>query len=155
KQAKEYIAGQIESHSDTHEEQPHQGHQKIVVTSPTAKDVIITEPYVCQIHSRRHIDVRALEGGYLDKILVREGQAVKKGDLMFKILPTLYQAKLDAELAEAQLAQLEFNNTKALSEKKIVSQNEVALLQAKLAKAQAKAKLAGAELNFTNVTAPF
>ncbi len=37
----------------------------------------------------------------------------------------------------------------------MVSPNEVALLGAKLAKAQAKAKLAGAELNFTNVRAPF
>ncbi|MFO0948983.1 MAG: efflux RND transporter periplasmic adaptor subunit [Planctomycetota bacterium] len=81
---------------------------------------------------------------------------MKKGDLMFKILPVLYQAKLDAELAEAQLAQLEFNNTKKLYEQKtVVSQNEVLLFQAKLAKAQAKANLAKAELNFTNVTAPF
>jgi membrane fusion protein (multidrug efflux system) len=155
KQAKEYISGQLESHSDTHEEQPHQERPKVVVTSPKAKDVIITEPFVCQIRSQRHIEVCALEGGYLEEILVREGQAVKKGDLMFKIVPVLYQAKLNAELAEAQLARLEFNNTKALCEKKIVSQNEVALLQAKLAKAQAKAELAGAELNFTNVRAPF
>lgn len=155
KQAKEYITGQVESHSEEHEEQAHEERQKLVVTSPIAKDVIITEPYVCQIHSRRHIEVCALEGGYLEEILVKEGQAVKKGDLMFKIVPTLYQARLDAELAEARLAQLEYNNTKALCAKKIVSQNEVALLQAKLSKAQAKAELAGAELNFTNVRAPF
>jgi membrane fusion protein (multidrug efflux system) len=155
KQAKEYIAGQLASHSQTDEEQTHQEQRKIVVTSPMARDVIVTQPYVCQIHSRRHIDVCALEGGYLEEILVKEGQAVKKGDLMFKIVPTLYQAKLDAELAEAQLAQLELNYSKALSEKRIVSPNEVALLQAKMAKAQAKAKLAGAELNFTNVRAPF
>ena len=38
---------------------------------------------------------------------------------------------------------------------KVVSQQEVALFQAKLAKAQAKAKLAEAELNFTMVRAPF
>ena len=37
----------------------------------------------------------------------------------------------------------------------MVSQNEVALFKAKLAKAQAKAELAQAELDFTNVTAPF
>ena len=74
---------------------------------------------------------------------------------MFKIKPILYQAKLDAEMAEAQLAQLEFNNTKMLFEQKVVYANEVALFKAKLAKAQAKAELAQAELNFTNVTAPF
>ncbi len=126
-----------------------------MVTSPKAQDVIITQQYVCQIHSQRHIDVRALENGYLEEIAVKEGQAVKKGDVMFKILPTLYKAKLDAELAEAKLAEMEFNNTKKLFEEKVVSQNEVALFQAKLAKAQAKAELAQAELNFTIVKAPF
>ena len=29
--------------------------------------------------------------------------------LMFKVIPILYKAKLDAELAEARLAELEFN----------------------------------------------
>lgn len=136
-------------------EQDRQEHNKIVLTSPVAKDVAITQQYVCQIRSRRHINVRALENGFLEEITIKEGQAVKKGDIMFKVVPTLYQAKLEAELAEAQLAQLEFNNTKKLYEKKVVSMQEVALLQAKLDKAKAKAKLAQAELNFTIVRAPF
>ena len=118
KQMKGYIVGQLESYFQKHEEQRHQEHQKIVVTSPKAKDVIITQPYVCQIRSQRHIEVRALEDGYLEEILVKEGQAVKKGDLMFKIKPTLYKAKLDAEMAEAQLAEREFDNTKKLFEEK-------------------------------------
>ncbi len=63
KQMKGYILGQLESYYQKHEEQPHQEHQKIVVTSPKAKDVIITQQYVCQIHSQRHIKVRALETG--------------------------------------------------------------------------------------------
>jgi membrane fusion protein, multidrug efflux system len=136
-------------------EQPHQEHHKMVVTSPQAKYVTITRQYVCQIHSQRHIKVRALQNGYLEQIPIKEGQAVKQGEVMFKIVPTLYEARLDAELAEAQLAQLEFNNTKKLFEDKVVSQNEVLLLQAKLAKAQAKAKLSQAELNFATVRAPF
>ncbi|WP_145432917.1 efflux RND transporter periplasmic adaptor subunit [Lacipirellula limnantheis] len=136
---------------EAHHEEPH----KIVVTSPVSKDVTSTQRYVCQIHSRRHIEVRALESGYLEEVKVKEGQAVKEGDLLFKILPTLYQAKLDSELAEAQLAQIEFNNTKKLYEQKVVSPQEVALAQAKLDKANAQVKLAQAELNFTDVKAPF
>ena len=107
-QMKTYIVGQYESYFHKPEEEPDREDQKIVVTSPKAKDVIITQQYVCQIHSRRHIEVRALEDGYLEEIPVKEGQAVKKGDVMFKIVPTLYKAKLDAEMAEARLAQLEF-----------------------------------------------
>lgn len=130
-------------------------HRKIVVTTPKTEDVVITQQYVCQIHSRRHIDVCALANGYLDEILINEGQSVKKGDVMFKIRPILYKAKWDAELAEAKLAEMELNYSKMLSKDSIVSQNEVALYKAKLDKANAKAKLAEAELNFTNITAAF
>jgi membrane fusion protein (multidrug efflux system) len=137
-------------------EQAHAG-QKIVVTSPMAKDVVITQQYVCQIRSRRHIEVCALQDGYVEEVLVKEGQAVKPGDVMFKILPTLYQAKLAAETAEAKLAQIEFENTKQLYESNppVVSIREVALAQAKLDKANARAKLAAAEVDFTIVRAPF
>ena len=142
-QAKEHAEG---AHHETH---------KILVTSPMQKPVTVTQPYVCQIHSQRHINLRAMDNGYLEEILVKEGQLVKKGDPMFRIIAILYQAKLDAELAEAELAQLEYTYTKKLVEQKMVSQNEMLLLGAKLAKAQAKANLAKAELSFTNVTAPF
>ncbi len=94
-----------------------------MLTSPKAMDVAISQPYVCQIHSQRHINVRALVNGYLSEIKVREGQAVKKGDLMFKIVPTLNQAKLDAELAEARHAELEYEYTEKLFENKTVSEN--------------------------------
>jgi membrane fusion protein (multidrug efflux system) len=149
------LASKFDAAFDKHEEQVHREEQHIVLTSPQSKAVTITQQYVCQIHSQRHINVRALDSGYLEAIAVKEGQAVKKGDSMFKIVPILYQAKLDAEVAEAQLAQLEFNNTKRLFEQKVVSENEVALLQAKLAKAEAKVNLARAELNFANLRAPF
>jgi membrane fusion protein (multidrug efflux system) len=134
---------------------PDLGHHKVVVTSPKAKDVIITHQYVCQIHSRRHIKVRSLQSGYLEEVPVKEGQAVKKGEVLFKVAPILYKAKLDAELAEAKLAELDLRNVERLFKDKVVSQDEVARFRAKLAKAQAKAKLAGAELNFTMVRAPF
>ena len=69
------------------------------------KDVTLTQKYVCQIHAQNHIDVCALEGGYLQEILVqKEGQAVKKDELMFRIVPTLFEAKLASKQAEANLA---------------------------------------------------
>jgi membrane fusion protein, multidrug efflux system len=137
------------------EEQTPEEHHKITVTCPKVKDVTVTQEYVCQIKSQRHINVCAFVNGYLDEIHVREGQKVKKGDLLFKILPTLYEAKRDAEVAEANLVGIEFKNTKKLFTEQVVSQQEVALNEAKLTKAQAHAKLAQAELNFTELRAPF
>jgi membrane fusion protein, multidrug efflux system len=138
-----------------HKEEHHEEAHKIVATNPELKAVTLTQQYVCQIHSQRHIKVCALEKGYLEAITIREGQRVKEGDLMFKVIPILYEKKAEAELAEAKLAQLEFNYTKKLAEDKVVSLQEVALLEAKLARAQAKAQLASAELNFAAVKAPF
>jgi len=138
------------------ETQAHQEeHHKIVATSPQLRPVTITERYVCQIHSQRHIDVRALEQGYLEEIQIKEGQHVTEGAALFDVRPILYESKVEAENAEARLALLEYNNTKRLFDQKVVSKNELLLLEAKLHKAQAKAKLAKAELDFATVKAPF
>ncbi len=139
-----------EEHAEKHDLK-----HRIVVTRPVTQNVIETQQYVCQIHSRRHIEVRALEGGYVQEILVQEGQVVQQGELMFKILPVLHKAKLDADLAEERLAQVEYDNTENLVEKKIVSEQELKLAEAKLAKAQSQVALAKAELDFTSIRAPF
>ena len=90
-----------------------------MVTSPMAKDVTITQPYVCQIHSQRHIEVRALENGYLKEIAVKEGQAVKKGDVLFRIVPILYKAGLTPSRPRPGHAQLKFDYTKKLADDKV------------------------------------
>ncbi len=152
---KTYIIGRYESYFHKPEEDSDREGQTIVVSSPLAKDVTITQQYVCQIHSRRHIDVRALEDGYLEEIKVKEGQAVKQDDVMFTLVPTLYQARVDAEVAERDLARLELDNTRRLAARNGVSPNEVKLFEAKLARAQAKANQEQAELFFTIIRAPF
>lgn len=59
----------------THEEKEEE--VQFLVTSPLKKDTAITREYVCQIRSIQHIELRALEKGYLEKIFVDEGQFVK------------------------------------------------------------------------------
>lgn len=136
----------------------HQEQHKIVLTSPLAKDVTITQPYVCQIRSQKNIEVCPLVSGRLDLILVKEGQSVKKGEALFKILPTLYEAKLDAELAKVRTAQIKLETTKNLyndGKNSVVSQTEVALHQQEVAEAQAAANRTKAELEFTVIRADF
>ncbi|HVX10591.1 MAG TPA: efflux RND transporter periplasmic adaptor subunit [Pirellulales bacterium] len=139
----------------THKEEHHQEAHTIVATYPRAQSVTLTQQYVCQIHSQRHVQIRALERGYLEAIEVKEGQPVKAEDVLFKVIPILYQKKADAEIAEARRAQLEFDYTKKLFQNKVVSENELSLLEAKLARAKAQAELASAELGFATVKAPF
>ena len=79
KQTKEFIVAKYEAYFHKPEEEHHSEHHNIVVTSPKVNDVTISESFVCQIRSQRHIEVRALEPGYLEKILVQEGRTVKGG----------------------------------------------------------------------------
>ncbi len=128
---------------------------KYLVTSPIKRDTSITKDYVCQIHSIRNIEVRALEKGYLQSISVDEGQFVKKGQRMFQIMPNVYQADLQKANAEARVAEIELQNTQLLADGKVVSQNELAMAQANLEKAKAEVSLAQTHLGFTDIRAPF
>ena len=100
-----------------------------MVTSPKAQDVILTQPYVCQIRSKQHIEVRALESGSIEEILMKEGQEVKKGYVMFKILPILHRAKYEADLAEyrARGTGTQLHQRFDSNMKRAVSPNKVAL----------------------------
>lgn len=138
-----------------HNEEEKQEETKFTVTSPLVKDTVINRDYVCQIHAIQHIELRALEKGYLEKIYVDEGQLVHKGQLMFQIMPIIYNAELKKAEAEANYADIEYQNTKLLSEKNVVSPAELALAKAKYDKAVADVSLAKAHLQFTEIRAPF
>ena len=90
----------------------HEIETKFSVTSPARMDTSITKNYVSQIRSIRHIELRAQERGYLQKIYVDEGQSVKQGQLLFKIMPKLYEAELQKAQAEVNFAEIEYQNTK-------------------------------------------
>ena len=67
---------------------------KYSVTSPLKVDTSFTREYVSQIKSVRNIELRAQEKGYLQDIYVDEGQFVKAGQLLFRIMPKIYEAEL-------------------------------------------------------------
>ncbi|WP_276133122.1 efflux RND transporter periplasmic adaptor subunit [Polluticoccus soli] len=128
---------------------------KFQVTSPLKMDTAITKDYVCQIRSISHIELRALERGYLENIYVDEGQFVKKGQLLFRIMPKLYEAEVQKAQAEVRAAEIEYQNTKSLTDRNVVSPNELAMAKAKLDKAKSELTLASVHLGFTEIRAPF
>ena len=139
-----------------HNNQHHQEHGgTFQVTSPLKKDTATTKEYVAQIHSSQHIELRALERGYLQNIYVDEGQFVKKGQRMFQVMPNIYEAELAKAKSEAHVAEIEYLNTKALADSDVVSPNELAMTKARFDKALAEQELAQAHMDFTEVKAPF
>ncbi len=128
---------------------------KLLVTSPLKMDTSIVSQYVCQIHAIRHIELRAQERGYLEKIFVDEGQFVRQGQLLFQIMPKLYEAELQKAQAETNFAEIEYKNTKSLADRNVVAPTELALAKAKLDKAKAEVALNKVHLQFTEIRAPY
>lgn len=141
--------------SCAHKKEAHKEESEFQITSPLIKDTTITIEYVSQIRSIRHIEIMAQERGYLEKIFVDEGQQVQKGELLFQIMPNLYEAEQQKAQAEVNFAQIEYNNTEDLATENIVSMNELAMAKAKLDQAQAALNLANTHLEFTKIRAPF
>jgi multidrug efflux system membrane fusion protein len=105
------------------------------------------------------VEVRARVSGYLTETKFKDGQDVKKGDVLFVIDPRPYQADLDraqAEFDKAQadlrLATIEYNRAAELRQKNAISAQDfdaksAAYLKAQGGLASAKADLDTAKLN--------
>lgn len=125
------------------------------VTTPLVRDTVVTKEYVSQIKSVKNIEIRTQEKGYLEAILVDEGQYITQGQLLFRIRPQLHEAELDKSKAEVAEAQIEVENVENLTRNNIVSTNEKAVALARLQKAKAEMKLAQIHLSYTEIRAPF
>lgn len=139
------------------------------VTSPIYIDSNTYVDYVAEIMAVQNIEIRAKAQGYLEKVLVDEGQFVKKDQLLFQInnreyLGALAQksAALKIAQAEAKSVELELENTKKLVEKNVVSKtelefakNNVLAAKGKVEQAQAEETQAKQMLSYTDIRAPF
>jgi RND family efflux transporter MFP subunit len=140
----------------------------VEVSQPITREVIDYEDFTGRTEAVAKVDLRPRVTGYIDKVNVKEGAAVKRGDVLFEIDPRPYKAELDqvnAELvlAEARLkkADAELERAKALLKAKGISQEEYAsteadhlVAQAGVQAARARRERAQLNLEFTRVTAP-
>jgi len=133
----------------------HEAALKLEVTNPLRKNLYLPNEYVGQIHAIRRIELRTMERGYLENIYVDEGQKVREGQPLFKLMQNHYLAELDKSAAEASALLIEYENTKALADQNIVSRNELALAKANLDKANADVTMAKTHLAWTRINAPF
>ncbi len=139
----------------------------VVAAAALRKDVPIFLDGVGTARARNSVTVKPQVDGKILSINFREGQDVKKGDLLAKIDPVTYQAQLDQALAkraldEAQLANAKRDlerysklNSAAVAEKTVDTQRAlVAQLTAQLQSDDAAIANARAILGYTDVVAP-
>lgn len=139
------------------------------VTKVITRDTSLYREYVADIQAVQNVELRARVQGFLERIYVDEGQRVKKGQILFKINDEEYRAELakatanlESAIAEAKASELEVDRLKVMVEKRVISETELSVAQAKLKAVNAKIEQArwakqNAELrlSYTSVRAPF
>ena len=137
-----------------------------VVKAPKARPITLTYP--AQIRSYKSVKVVSRVLGVLEKKYFTEGERVSKGQLLYQIEDSMYQAKVDAAKASVQMSKAtlqnatrKWNRVKKLYASKAISQEsrdsaisayEEALASLALSKAQLKE--AQIDLDYTKVKAP-
>ncbi|MEL7587289.1 MAG: efflux RND transporter periplasmic adaptor subunit [Prolixibacteraceae bacterium] len=130
--------------------------------------ITLYKDYPTTLQGQQTVEIRAKIAGYIEEILVDEGDRVKKGQVLFRInandvLAMVRSAEAQVKVAEAEIetASINLEKTKPLVEKEIVSSfnlksAEAALLAREAQLAQAKANLANAKatLQYAVITSP-
>lgn len=133
------------------------------------RDTILQTDYVADIQAVKNVEVRARVQGFLEKILVDEGNEVRKGQPMFQINDLEYKTELakakaavSNAMAEAKAAELELGRTKILVEKNVIAKTEYELAVSKVSAAKARIDealsaqtSAETKLSYTFIRAPF
>lgn len=139
----------------------------ITILQPTTIDV--PQSYVADVQAIQFVEVKPKVEGFVEQILVDEGQKVSKGQPLFRLSSEEYaeqvkEAQANFKQAEAgyQMAEYESERIKRMVEKDIIAkirldqantEKEVARMKVE----QAKAQLQRAQTNYsyTTVTSPF
>ncbi|MCC8113768.1 MAG: efflux RND transporter periplasmic adaptor subunit [Bacteroidales bacterium] len=131
-------------------------------------DRTLMSDYAASVTGRQTVEIRPQIDGLLTDILVRDGAPVSIGQVLFEIDPAQFQAAYD--IAEANVlsaeaavstAQLVLDSNTELYQEEVISEFELNTAKNELAEAQAKLKLAKAELekaatnlSYTQVKSP-
>jgi membrane fusion protein (multidrug efflux system) len=124
--------------------------------------------FVGRVKAIEKVDIRARVEGFLEKVLFKEGDDVKVGDLLYQIEKVQFQAQVDQAEANLAVAQAELTNAKLQYDRQLelskrqyspqstVDQDKAALDSAAGKVLQAKAALTQAKVNldYTDIRAP-
>lgn len=141
---------------------------EVVAISVTPKDVPSVSEFVAQTESSHQVEVVARVNGFLDKILYKEGDFVKEGQVLFLMDQKPYKAQVDAAKGElenrkAQLwtAKANLDRIQPLAAQDAVSKSDLdnaigAVKSAEATVYEARARLDRAELDlsYTTIASP-
>jgi RND family efflux transporter MFP subunit len=140
----------------------------VTVAKPLIRNVQEWDEYTGRFEAVDYVEVRSRVSGYLVRVAFREGEVVRKGDLLYAIDARPFEvaldqakAQLDDSLARADFARRDFNRAKELRVTqdvpgRVFDQRQQDLSTAEAAVARARAAVRDAQLNlsYTQIRAP-
>ena len=161
------IASFFTSCNRSHEKKSGSKNNTLVVKL-AATSIEVAQSYVADVQAVQFVEIKPKVEGFVEDVLVDEGEHVKKGQVLFKLSSAeLYEEVKEAQAnykqvqAELKMAEVEADRVKRLVEKDIISsiRLEQALAEADVARLrvqQAKSRLLRArQLSYTTITSPF
>ena len=147
---------------------PNFGDNEYAVRTIGAQSAELQTTYPATIKGMQDVEIRPKVSGFITKLCVKEGQAVKAGQLLFVIDNVTYaaavrQAKATVNSAKAQLntARLTYNNNEKLFKNNVIgsyelqsAKNNMQAAAAALAQAEASYVSAKENLSYCYVTSP-
>lgn len=134
----------------------------------TKSNIELSQSYSATMQGRQDVEIYPQVSGTISKLCVKEGETVKKGQILFVIDQVPYQAALrtataNVLAAEAQVetAQLDYNSKQILFREEVISEydlsmakNTLAIAKAGLEQAKAQETNARNDLSYTEVKSP-
>lgn len=138
------------------------------IAQPIHRQVVDWDEFTGHIDAVESVQIRARVNGYLERVNFRDGQLVRRGDLLFVIDQRPYQAdwgRAQAQLAEAQVRLQRARNdlargeklrkSRAMSEEEYDARSKAVLEgEAAIQGAEAAARAARLNLDYTEVHSP-
>ena len=124
------------------------------VVKMQAKTVTGYNEYPTNIEGIVNSDVRAKASGYIQNVLVDEGQKVRKGQVLFKLETQSLSQDAGAAKARINVAQVEVDKLIPLVEKNIISPVQLETAKANLKQAQANYSSVSANIGYASIKSP-
>lgn len=125
---------------------------KVFKATPTSTTLLSVYPTV--LEGITDIEIRSKVDGYIEKILVEEGQEVQKGQILFKLETQMISQSAAAAKARVDAAQLEVNRLIPLVERNIISSITLETAKANLATAKSNYQSVVAQINYATIKSP-
>lgn len=126
----------------------------VSVSVPLQEEVVDWDDFTGRFEAPERVEVRARVGGYLQGVHFKDGQNVRKGQLLFTLDPRPAQAALAGAQAQADLARADLARAEGLLEAQAISQEEFDSRRAQAQVAEATLRARRLDVEFTQVTAP-